>query len=127
MRKAILVVDNDLAVIEDVCKTLNELGYDTFSANSAKEGFEILTKQHVDLVLADVLLEGPPATHLHHLIKQSQALRGMRFIYMTAYAPTSVSDQIPRIQKPFATDKLQEVLNETFMLPPPSYDDDIVL
>lgn len=125
MPKSILVVDDDLTVTSDICKTVNELGYDTYSAQSAKEAFDIIVRQNVDLVLVDVLLPGKPGTHVRHLIKQSPLTRGVRVVYMTAYAPTSDTDPVPVVRKPFSSEELQQVLMQCFASPPPDYKNEV--
>ena len=127
MPKSILVVDDDMAVTQDVCNMLNSLGYHTYSANSAKEAFGILIRQQIQLVLVDVLLPGEPGTHLRHMIKQSPPLHGVRVIYMTAYAPTSDTDNIPFLRKPFSGEEAQQVLKQCFQSPLPNYEDELTI
>lgn len=125
MTTTVLVVDNDAAITNEVSALLNERGYKTLSANSTEKAFGILTSTHIDVVLTDVLLPGAPGTHLRHLIKQSSMLHNVRVIYMTAFAPTSDTNNAPLIRKPFSGDELAKFVQHALDAPAPSYRDEL--
>jgi len=52
----ILVVDDELALLNLSCEILNEHGYVTFQAKSAKLALELLSKEKVDLIFSDVIM-----------------------------------------------------------------------
>ena len=57
-RECILIVDDEEPIRTSLSEVLQDEGYVPITAKSAEEGFEILEKQHVDLVLLDIWLPG---------------------------------------------------------------------
>lgn len=52
-RKGILIVDDEPAILSSLRRVLRNDGYEIFTAQSAGEGFEILAKHEVQVVLSD--------------------------------------------------------------------------
>lgn len=60
MRKAtILVVDDDPVALLALDKTLTARGYEVTTAQSGADAIELLSKQHFDLLLTDLVMEDP--------------------------------------------------------------------
>ncbi|NLJ89622.1 MAG: response regulator transcription factor [Clostridiales bacterium] len=55
-KQQILVVDDDKDIAELVDIHLTSSGYEVFTANSAKEGFDILANQDIQLVVLDIMM-----------------------------------------------------------------------
>jgi len=55
-KQQILVVDDDKDIAELVDIHLTSSGYKVFTANSAKEGFDILANQDIQLVVLDIMM-----------------------------------------------------------------------
>ncbi len=48
---SILVVEDDSALREAICDTLELVGYQTFEANTGKDALQILEKEKFDIVI----------------------------------------------------------------------------
>jgi CheY-like chemotaxis protein len=53
----ILVVDDDQDILMSVRMSLEAAGHDVIEAESGKEGFDLLLKEHPDLMILDVMME----------------------------------------------------------------------
>ncbi|MCH5268396.1 MAG: response regulator transcription factor [Lachnospiraceae bacterium] len=59
MEKAnILVVDDDREIAELVAIHLREEGYDVYMAYSGREALELFDREHIDLVILDIMMPG---------------------------------------------------------------------
>ncbi|MCA9168670.1 MAG: response regulator [Planctomycetales bacterium] len=58
-RPAILVVDNDLPVVRSISRCIEQLGYQTHSAMTVDEAFELAAEHAVDLLITEFRLDGP--------------------------------------------------------------------
>jgi two-component system, OmpR family, phosphate regulon response regulator OmpR len=56
MNKSILIIDDDVKITELLSEYLNGNNYNCTSAGSPSEGFSKLKKQHVDLIILDIML-----------------------------------------------------------------------
>ena len=54
--ETILVVDDEDALVNLTCEILQQQGYKTLPANSAKQALEILETQTIDLLLSDIIM-----------------------------------------------------------------------
>jgi len=52
-RKTILIVDDDAGALSAIKRLLRHEGYEIFTANGAREGFEILARNDVQVILSD--------------------------------------------------------------------------
>ena len=55
-QEKILVVDDEPSLLILACELLKQQGYQTFSAENAEKALDILEKEHVDLLLSDVVM-----------------------------------------------------------------------
>ncbi|MGW8121688.1 response regulator [Roseivirga echinicomitans] len=59
MKKRILVVDDEVIIADDLCNTLNNLGYEALDpALSYKGAIEVLGNEQIDLAILDINLGG---------------------------------------------------------------------
>ena len=59
MKKRILVVDDEVIIADDLCNTLNKLGYEAMEpALSYKQAIEVLGNEPIDLAILDINLGG---------------------------------------------------------------------
>jgi two-component system cell cycle sensor histidine kinase/response regulator CckA len=104
----ILVVEDEEAVRTFVVRALEDCGYEVTTVENAEEGLELIGEdpKGFDLVVSDVMMpdiDGPT------LISRARSEHGLsaRVLFMSAYAETTVRDQIDSlddvayIQKPF--------------------------
>lgn len=69
-KPVILCVDDEQIPLSLRKSVLEKMGYSVLTANSGAEALEQLQKQHVDLVLTDMLMPGLSGVELSREIKQ---------------------------------------------------------
>jgi len=68
----ILVVEDDLDLNRLFCKTLMRNAYQAVSATNADEALEIFDKEHVDLMITDVMMPGMNGFSLIQQLRQAK-------------------------------------------------------
>lgn len=110
MAERILVVDDDPELQHLVGIALHRNGYEVFAATSAAQGLEIAAREHVDLVLLDVMM--PEMDGLEMLSHLRERDRELRVIMVTAMTTPDTTLEAMRNQacdflaKPFDIDQL---------------------
>jgi CheY-like chemotaxis protein len=115
--ETILVVEDEPALREPVCRLLEGAGYQVLVSKGVNEAIQIAMQHNgpLDLLLTDVVMpdmSGPQlAEHLHPLHPQ------MKVLYMSGYPeprqPNSApASEVAFIQKPFTKQKLLRRLRE---------------
>jgi len=69
-KNTLLCVDDDELTAETISNYLIKQGYETFTAFSAEEALEVLSKYHIDLVMTDVVMPGMNGLELTKIIKK---------------------------------------------------------
>jgi PAS domain S-box-containing protein len=120
-RETILLVEDDKALREVICKGLKKFGYAVLEA--ANGGEALLTcekfKSTIDLLLTDVVL---PQMSGRELAERLGELRpGMKVLYMSGYTENAIvnngilKDDVGFLQKPFKVNvlvqKIREIMN----------------
>ncbi|MCK6605184.1 MAG: response regulator [Ignavibacteriaceae bacterium] len=55
----IVIIDDDNDILETGSLVLKAHGFEVLTANNPGDGFEIVTKEHPDLIILDVMMEEP--------------------------------------------------------------------
>jgi two-component system, NtrC family, response regulator HydG len=80
----VLVVDDDRANLESVCRVFQREGVATLSANNGQEALDLLRKPEVGVLVTDLMMPGIDG---QALLKASRAMRpDVEVVLMTAYA-----------------------------------------
>jgi CheY-like chemotaxis protein/anti-sigma regulatory factor (Ser/Thr protein kinase) len=120
---AVLVVDDDTLVLNNIAAMLEDLGHHTFTAASASEAMRLLERTSVDVVITDHAM--PDMTGLE-LANRLKALRAeLPVILATGFAelrPGEAGD-LPRLAKPFTQDELAQALRDACPVPAPAPSD----
>ncbi len=77
----ILVVDDDKDIAELVKIHLNNSGYQVFTANSANQGYEILGKENIQLVILDIMM---PKVDGYEMCKKIREMSNIPIIMLSA-------------------------------------------
>ena len=77
----LLVVDDDLIYLDELCSQLRGLGYDVTNADSAQEAVTILDNGTFDLVICDTIMTGGGALSLLYDVRSRDS--NFPFIVMT--------------------------------------------
>ena len=82
--KTILVVEDIVYARKFICKTLQNHGYNTMHASSAKEAYEVLSHDStINLVLSDFNIPDCSGFDLLRTIKNNPALEDMPVVFLT--------------------------------------------
>jgi PAS domain S-box-containing protein len=118
-RELILVVEDEAAIRELVCKVLEDAGYRVLSAADGPAGLRVLeSTPQIDLLVTDI---GLPALNGRQLADAARARRpALPVLFMTGYAETAASGSaylepgMHLLTKPFAADaflaRVREIL-----------------
>ncbi len=127
--ETILVVDDDHAIRDSVCKILESLGYKTLQAESPADAVRIAKLTTIDLLLVDVILPMMSGLELAHAVS---AIRpSTRVLYMSGFTTDEIlGDTKGRhnlmgfLDKPFTAEelggKVRDLLDTEFPDPLPS-------
>ena len=112
--KKVLLIDDDRGILTTVKIHLDDLGYETYCANSGALGLEFFNKFDPSVVLLDLRL--PDMDGLDLLRKVLESERRVYVIIITAYASIDTAVQAIKegafdyLSKPFSPDQLTHVL-----------------
>jgi two-component system response regulator HydG len=80
----VLVVDDDRANLESVCRIFQKEGVSTLAAANGQEGLDLLRRPEVGVVVTDLMMPGVDG---QELLKAARAMRpDVEVVLMTAYA-----------------------------------------
>lgn len=111
LKKKILIVDDEPAVLNVVAKMVERLGYHAVSTLTGKDALHILEQQDIDLLLLDVVLKDMTVVELANRSQSPRARR--RIIFMSGHFPHLVvnfPNTIPFLQKPFTIEELKDAI-----------------
>jgi DNA-binding response OmpR family regulator len=117
----ILVVDDDPAILDIVCWTLEDEGYTTQRAQDGLEALAAIRRAPPDLVLLDLRMPRLNGWELYQILSTDSAAKELPVIIMTADQTTALGRTTPTtlqlLPKPFSLDELvhtvDAVLNTT--------------
>lgn len=100
MKKRILVVEDEVIIADDLCNTLNKLGYETLEpALTYREAITRFDEEPVDMVILDINLGGKKTGMdvANHIRKSSNT----PFIYLTSFSDTRTLE-LAKVTMPYA-------------------------
>jgi CheY-like chemotaxis protein len=84
-KKTVLLVDDDVDIIEANRLALEQAGFIVISAESGKDGFEIATRNAIDVAVIDVMMETPTSGFtLARQLRQDPRTKQIRLLMLTA-------------------------------------------
>ena len=117
--KKILIVDDEPGILASMRRLLRRDGYEILTANSAKDGFDILAQQEVQIILSDQRM--PEMSGTEFLSRARELYPETIRIVLSGYTDLeSISDAINRgaiykfLTKPWDDDLLRENIREAF-------------
>jgi signal transduction histidine kinase/CheY-like chemotaxis protein len=113
--EVVLVVEDEPTVREMAIESLQEMGYQTLSANHAQAALELLRQdQRIDILFSDVIMPG--GMNGVQLTVEARRIRpDLKVVLASGYATTaldgaSVPDDVPLIRKPYEREVLASTL-----------------
>ncbi len=116
---AVLVVEDELALMKLACRILRQGGFQVFQALDADKAVEIArdSKKPIHLLLSDVIMPKMKGTEVFNKVREYHP--EIKVLYMSGYTENVIARQgilkegIHFLQKPFSANTLLEKVNET--------------
>lgn len=83
-KKTILVIDDDITIRKLITHHLNLNNFSTLEATNAREAFQVLKSNHVDLVLSDVTMDEMDGFEFCQKVRSNEKHRFLPFVFVTA-------------------------------------------
>jgi DNA-binding response OmpR family regulator len=83
-KPAVLVVDDEAKILDILRSYLERSGYQALTAQSGREGLAVLERNHVSLLLLDLMLPDIPGEEICRRIREESDHPGLPIIMMTA-------------------------------------------
>lgn len=83
-QKSILIIDDDITIRKIISHHLLKNEYRVFEAVEAEEGFSVLKKEIIDLVLCDVAMDQMDGFEFCRKVREDKNYRTLPFIFVTA-------------------------------------------
>jgi len=109
-QESILVVDDEPALLDLTCEILSQQNYQVFSAERAKQALKILQREHIDLLLSDIIMPDMNGYALAAIVQEKypavkiQLASGYSGENHAGQVDTSLSQNI--LQKPYTSETL---------------------
>ena len=113
--KKLLIVDDETGIVEEVKSFFEEEGYEVHTADTGKDGIEILERVRPDLLLLDIKL--PDMSGLMVLKFCKEGFPKIKVIVNTGYVDQMMIDEAERLgrdsflQKPFDLELLRNEID----------------
>jgi CheY-like chemotaxis protein len=109
---AVLVVDDDLAVLKMLSKLLQRNGFKVVAASSGAEALGLIDSHEIHALLTDVVMPGMSGIELIQEVRHR--LPGLPICCMTAYTGEQhpILDEVPILLKPFVNSQLVKALTD---------------
>ncbi|MFA6600605.1 MAG: response regulator [Candidatus Omnitrophota bacterium] len=117
MKKKILVVDDEPALLKVTLLRLNKSGYDAFGAADAPKGLDMARRRMPDLIVLDVLLPGMDGDEVAKTLKKDKQLKNTPILLMSAEVETLAerareSGADGYLYKPFEAQELLDMIGK---------------
>jgi len=118
-KKRILVIEDDFRLRTTLVQLLLHSGFEVIEAEEGGQGLALFEQQAVDLVVTDLIMPGKEGMETILELRQNHpdlkiiAMSGGGRVRAAEYLPVAAAAGADRtIQKPFAFDRLLELVNE---------------
>jgi CheY-like chemotaxis protein len=111
---SILVVEDLEAVRELICLILEEDGYHVESASNGKEGLELFSTKHFDMVVTDLLMPVMSGSDMGEKMKRIN--KNIPIVLLTAWMMEYTESELQNkgidyvVKKPFSEDQLRQLV-----------------
>jgi DNA-binding response OmpR family regulator len=84
LMSSLLIIEDDKTIVSAYKTVLSQEGYTIFASTSGREGLTLLSKEHIDLILLDIMLpDGMNGFDILMQLKQSDKTKNIPVIVMT--------------------------------------------
>lgn len=110
--KNVLIIDDDPVLRKIIGTALGNKGYKTFTSEDTQDGYKVLHKNPIDIVLCDIMLKGEDGFEFCKKVRNENKYKTLPFIFISSkdsiedkeYALSLGADDF--ITKPVKTDEL---------------------
>ena len=114
MAKKILIIDDDPIIVKYLERLFQNSGYETVSASSSMEGFDLLHEQKPDLITLDLQMEEEWGTRFYRRLQKEPTLKEIPIIVISGLAGRhAVRGAAAFFSKPFDPEKLLGTVKKT--------------
>lgn len=83
-KKTLLIVDDDLFLVDIMAFTLKQNGFEIIKAHNGQEAIDTINKEHVDLVLTDIMMPVMDGFELAANLRKNENTKNIPIIFLTA-------------------------------------------
>jgi len=120
-KKTLLIVDDDIFLVDIMAFTLKQSGFEIIKAHNGQEAIDIINKEHIDLVLTDIMMPVMDGFELAENLRKNDTTKNIPIIFLTA--KSNVEDKNKGfnigindyVVKPFNLKDLVSRINKTFL------------
>lgn len=91
----VLIIEDEKHICQFISINLKARGYETFQAETAEEGLQLLKKIAPDALILDIKLPGMSGWHMLEIIDHDSTAAKLPVIIMTASSVLSQPDEYP--------------------------------
>lgn len=108
----ILAVEDEPEYLELLREVLSEIGHTIKTASNGLEALQVLEKEKIDVILADVAMPEMDGIQLHEKLRSEPEFSDIPFIFLTGVSNMAEVQAVCRperdmlLQKPFPVDHL---------------------
>lgn len=115
MAKKILVIDDDPNIVDYIVSVLNDNGYDTRTASTGQNGFDMAKTEKPDLITLDLEMPEGWGTTLYRKLKKSEELKEIPVIVISGLKerPASMEKISMYLGKPFNRDEFLRMVRSS--------------
>src|SRR5436190_8029777 len=84
MNYKILVIEDNVEMCENIASILKLANYQVLTANSGKQGVEIVQQSQPDLIVCDIMMPDLDGYGVLHILSKDPASANIPFIFLTA-------------------------------------------
>ena len=86
MKKNILVIEDTIAIREEICDILRMEGFGVFEAENGKVGFQTAKKEKPNLIITDILMPEMNGFELFNILAEDADTQKIPVIFLSAKA-----------------------------------------
>ncbi len=114
MKKKILIIEDDPAVVDYLTTLFEDNGYAVYSAMSAQEGINLAQKERPDLITLDLELPDEWGPRFYRKLSSDKELKNTPVIVISGLSGNkyAVSKAVASLSKPFDRAELLKIVKE---------------
>ena len=117
MKRKILIIDDNVALVGALKIKLEENDFDVISAHNGEEGLNLAVEKHPDLIILDISLPRITGNEVARKLKEKDSTIAIPIIILTSVGTSKDSDLLEKITdayilKPVKMDDLLEKIHE---------------